>query len=115
MTYNAELTQRVRQALLHIPNTLEKRMFRGVTFMVDGKMCLSTGDNELLIRINPTLHDQFAKKSGCRTMTMKGKEYKGYIFVNEKELKTEKDLLGWVTLALEFCRKKNSVQKSQKR
>ena len=43
MAYNENLTNKIREALAEIPKVEEKRMFRGVTFMVDNKMCISVG------------------------------------------------------------------------
>ena len=52
MAYNEELADRVREALVDVPNVVEKKMFRGVTFMVNGKMCVSVGDDEILSLIH---------------------------------------------------------------
>jgi hypothetical protein len=40
--------------LLHV---VEKQMFRGTAFMVNGKLCVSAGDNELMFRFEPALHE----------------------------------------------------------
>ena len=56
MAHNEKLTKRVREALEHLDNVEEKKMFRGITFMVDGKMCISTGDVRLMCRIDPAIH-----------------------------------------------------------
>ena len=53
MAYNEKLTARIREALAHLPKVEEKRMFRGVTFMVDDKMCITAGDNKIMCRIDP--------------------------------------------------------------
>ena len=42
MAYNEKLADRIREALFDIPRVEEKKMFRGVTFMVNGKMCVLT-------------------------------------------------------------------------
>lgn len=77
MAYNEKLTNRIREALSHLPKVEEKKMFRGVTFMVDDKMCISVGDDEIMCRINPSLHEEALKRKGCRTVKMRGREYKG--------------------------------------
>ena len=46
MAYNEIIADRIREALLDIPKVEEKKMFRGVTFMVDDKMCISVSGNE---------------------------------------------------------------------
>jgi len=42
---------------------------------------------------------------------MKGREYKGYVYVSEEGIKTKKDLAYWITLALDF----NKLAKSSKK
>ena len=114
MAYNEQLTNRIREALIHVPNVEEKVMFRGVTFMVDGKACMSTGDDELMCRIDPALHDTLVEMNGVRTMVMKGREYKGYVYVHEDEIKTKKKLEYWVGLALDFNKHAKAAKKKKK-
>jgi len=111
MAYNEQLAERLRKALAHLPKVEEKKMFRGVTFMVNGKMCLSVSGDELMCRIDAEMHSSAVKIKGARTMTMKGKEYKGYIYVNEEGIKSKKDFDYWVDLALEF----NKIAKASKK
>ena len=73
MAYNEKLTNRVRIALAHLPKVQEKKMFRGITVMVNEKMCISVGDNEIMCRIDPELHEACVAKKGCRSVVMKGR------------------------------------------
>lgn len=114
MAINGKLTLRVREALAHLPDVEEKKMFRGIAFMVNGKLCLSVGDDEMLCRIDPSIHEDLVEKPGCRTMFMKGREYKGYVLVNENSLKTKKDLNGWIALALDFNKRAKASVKKKK-
>ncbi len=41
MAYNEKLAIKVRTALAHLSKVEEKKMFRGITFMVNEKMCVS--------------------------------------------------------------------------
>ena len=110
MAYNEKLTNRLREALAGMPNVEEKRMFSGITFMVNGKMCISAGNDRIMCRINPLIHDDAVEKNWCRPVTMKGREYKGYVYVNEEGIKTKKELNYWVKLALDF----NKLAKASK-
>ncbi len=38
MAYNEKLADRIRESLAHLSKVEEKKMFRGLTFMVNGKM-----------------------------------------------------------------------------
>ncbi len=111
MAYNEKLTNRVRESLARIPQVEEKRMFRGITFMVNGKMCVSAGDDELMVRIDPQLHEEAIKRKGARTMVMKGREYRGYVYVKEGAIKSKKDFDYWIGLALDFNKKAKGSKK----
>ena len=115
MAYNEKLTARIRELLANVSEVEEKKMFRGVTFMVKGKMCITAGDDEIMCRIDPSLHESLIKKKGCRTMIMKGKEYKGYVYIKEDSLKTKKDISYWVGLALDFNTKAKASKKPNKK
>ena len=114
MAYNEKLTNRIREALAHLRKVEEKKMFRGITFMVNEKMCISVGDNEIMCRIDPAIHEEVIQKKGCRTVVMKGREYKGYVYVNEDNIKAKKDLDYWVGLALDFNKRAKASKKRKK-
>jgi len=114
MAYNEKLTAKIRDALAHVPNVEEKKMFRGVTFMVNDKMCITAGDNKIMCRIDPSVHEQALKRKGCETVKMKGREYKGFVYVSEEGMKTKKDLDYWVQLSLEFSKRAKSSKKKKK-
>ena len=53
MAYSEKMAGRVREALSHLSKVEEKKMFRGMTFMVDGKMCVNLSGENLMLRIDP--------------------------------------------------------------
>ena len=59
MAYDEKLADRIRKALAHLPKVKEKKMFSGLAFMVDNKICITAGDSRIMCRINPVL---FIKK-----------------------------------------------------
>ena len=61
MAYNEKLADRVREALADIPDVGEKKMFRGITFMVNDKMCVSVSGDELMLRLDPEITDQLSE------------------------------------------------------
>lgn len=114
MAENKTLTQRLRNALAGIENVEEKKMFRGISFMVNGKMCFSTGDTRLMCRIDPDIYDEILLTRNCEPMLMKGKVYKGWIYVDEHYLKTKKAFDFWCKLALDFNKKLQATGKKRK-
>lgn len=115
MAHNEKLTARVREALAHVPKVEEKKMFRGVAFMVDGKMCITAGDHKIMCRIDPALHDAALEKKGCETVKMRGREYKGYVYVSEEGIKSKKDFEYWIQLALDFNKHAKASPKKKRK
>lgn len=102
MTHNADLLNRVRAALAHVPHVDEKKMFGGTAFMVNGKMCVAVNEDRIMCRIDPALHDAALERPGCRTVIMKGRPYRGYVHVDAAALTTPGDLEYWIGLALDY-------------
>jgi len=111
MAYNQKLANRIREALVHLPKVEEKKMFGGLAFMVNGKMCITVGEDRIMCRIDPAIHDETISKSGIRTVKMGGREYKGYIHINEEVIRTKKEFDYWIELALDF----NKIAKASKK
>lgn len=44
MAYNEKLADKLRKALLPHPNVKEKKMFGGLAFMVNSKMCINVSE-----------------------------------------------------------------------
>lgn len=114
MAHNEEMTVRVRAALAHLPAVEEKKMFRGVAFMVDGKLCLGTGNDELLCRIDPALFEEAVEWPGIRPMTRGNQTMKGYVYVQEDILRNQKEFDFWIGQALQFNSKAKASKKQKK-
>jgi TfoX/Sxy family transcriptional regulator of competence genes len=111
MAYNEKLADRIRAALAHLSNVEEKKMFGGLAFMVNGKMCITVGEDRIMCRIDPAIHDEAIKRKGIQTVKMGGREYKGYIDIHEDAITTQKDFDSWIERALDF----NKIAKASKR
>lgn len=115
MARNEKLEARVREALLDVSNVEEKQMFRGTAFMINGKLCVSAGDEELMFRFDPALHTEVAMQGGCREMLRNGKAIKGYVYVHESILQTKEDLDRWTKRALDYNKRAKATPKKAKK
>jgi TfoX/Sxy family transcriptional regulator of competence genes len=85
MAYNEKLATRIREALAHLRKVEEKPMMGGLTFMVNGKMCVGIIKNELMCRIDPVRHEIEIEQQGCRTMDFTKRPMKGYVMIDTRE------------------------------
>lgn len=114
MPHNQNLYERLKQSFSNIFNVEEKKMFGGIAFMVNGKMCVSVRAERIMCRIDPELHDEALKKKGTKTVQMKGRDYKGYVHVSADVLTTKKELGYWINLSLDFNKKAKASRKRKK-
>lgn len=116
MAYNEKLADRTREIIFLTHKKLEeKRMFGGLCFMVNAKMCLGVEKDRLMVRLDPLKYDEAMEKEGCRAMDFSGKPMKGFVFVDADALNTKKKLEYWVKLALEFNRFAKASKKPAKK
>lgn len=106
------LSDRVRAALAGVPRVVEKKMFGGIAFMVNGKMCLTVRADRLMCRIDPALHDEMTKRKGVRTVRMRGHAYRGFVHVDAAAVPTRRALDLWVRTCLAFNKRARSSRAS---
>ena len=113
MAYDIKLADRIREYLAGIPDLKieEKEMFRGLVFMINGKMCVNVSGENLMCRFDPNLHEVVAEKKGFQKMIMKGKEYKGYCYISPDGIKTKKEFEYFINLCLDFNKRAKSSKK----
>jgi TfoX/Sxy family transcriptional regulator of competence genes len=115
MAYNEKLADRVREIIAATHDRVEeKKMFGGLCFMVNDKMCLGVEQERMMVRLDPEVYEAALEKDGCTPMDFTGKVMKGYVFVDAAVLNTNKRLDYWVQLALDF-NKRAKVSKKKKK
>jgi TfoX/Sxy family transcriptional regulator of competence genes len=112
MNYNEELADRVREIISATHKKIqEKKMFGGLCFMVNDKMCVGVESNRMMVRFDPVLTDELMEKEGCGPMDFTKRVMKGFAFVDIEALNTKKKLEYWVKLALDY----NKVAKASRK
>jgi TfoX/Sxy family transcriptional regulator of competence genes len=108
MAYNEDLADRTREiiALTH-DQVEEKKMFGGLCFMVNDKMCLGVMKDRLMVRLDPDKYDEVIELDGCRPMDFTGRVMKGYVYVESEAIDSQKKMKFWTDLALGY----NSIVK----
>ena len=112
MAYDEYLADRINQQLdARSVSYLEKKMFGGLCYMVDDKMCIGIIKHELMIRIDPDWEVEVLAKPGCRPMDFTSRPMKGYYYVAPEAIDDEDSLGYWVDLCLKFNPKATSSKK----
>jgi len=104
MAYYIELADRVRERLSEISDLeiVEKKMFSGLSFLVNGKMCINVSHDNLMCRYDPDLEEEVAERKGFLPMMMKGKQLKGYCYVEPQGFQKTEDFEYWIKICLDY-------------
>ena len=103
MAYDAELADRVRGVIGKPPQLVEKEMFGGIAFMVQGNMAVGVIDDELMVRIDKEETDAALEEPGTRIFDFTGRPMKGWVMVGEPGIASEEGLSGWVERGLDYA------------
>lgn len=104
MAYNEELAERIRSRLKHKPGLVEKKMFGGVGFLINGNMACGVNKQDLVLRLNEADFETAMKQSNVRIFNMTGKPMKGWVLVSSDGYKSDKALLDWIEKGISFAK-----------
>ena len=116
MAYDEFLAKRVRNILTPYQKHIEeKKMMGGLCFMYKGKMSCGVEKEDLVVRVIDSKYDSSLQKPYCRKMDFTGKPLKGFLYVDNEGIKTEKQLHYWLELGIEFVEQQGLQMKPSKK
>ena len=104
MAYDEELAARVRDLVAPQPGVVERRMFGGLAFLVDGNLACSVTRGGLMVRVGPDGAAAASAEPGVRPLDMGGRPMKGWVLVDPDRLEGDDVLGGWVQRGAGFAR-----------
>lgn len=113
MAYNTELADKVREWLAQVNDIKieEKKMFGGLAFLVNDKMCINISHDNLMCRYNPEREEEVSEKTGFLPMIMRGKQLKEYCYVEPIGFHKPEDFEYWMKICLDY----NKIAKASKK
>ena len=116
------LEERTRRAGYRL---LEKRMFGGLVFMLNGNMCCGVRNTELMLRLSNEGAEEVAQRPHARPLDPTGKRIRSLVMIHAHGTDLDQDLEAWVEIAYSFAKtlplkdpsaplKKTSPAKSKK-
>ena len=103
MTYNEALAQRVRMEIGPQAGLSEKKMFGGVSFLINGNLACGVIGEELILRVRPEETQQVLSQPHTRVFDFTGKPMKGWVVVLPQGLSDAADLKRWVRQGVEYA------------
>ena len=89
MAYSEAPAERIRQEFGQRNGIEEKKMFGGIGFLLDGKMCIGVWKNSLIARIGPERWEKSLKKPHVKEFDITGRAMKGWVLVQPGGVKND--------------------------
>ncbi len=105
MAYDEELVNRIRELVQDEDGLTEKRMFGGLTFLVNGNMSVSVSSKGgLLLRVDPSQTSALVRTPHVERFEMRGRPMDGWLRVGVAALESDDELSRWVNYGLGYAR-----------
>ena len=103
MAYSTELAERIRGVIGKPPELVEKEMFGGMGFMVQGNMAVGVIGAELMVRVDKDATAQALEEPGAHVFDFTGQPMKGWVMVGDVGISTEEGLTQWVQQGVDYA------------
>lgn len=98
MPYDPQLAQRMRMALKSRTGVVEKKMFGGFCWMLNGNMLCGVEVGRFMFRVGKELEAEALSRPGARPMDITGRPMRGFVWVSAEATNGE-GLEHWITFA----------------
>ena len=103
MAFDEKLAQRISSILKETPNCVERKMFGGIGYLVNGNMACGVHKDKLIVRLSETEYDQAIAMPHVGLFDITGHPMKGWITVKPGGVESDKELKRWVERGVKFA------------
>jgi hypothetical protein len=102
MAYDEGLAQRIREQVAGQSGITEKKMFGGLSFLLNGNMACGVIKDELIVRVGP--HSHAVTQPHARPFDFTGRPMNGWVVVAPAGFESDPALHEWVEQGVTFAR-----------
>jgi hypothetical protein len=104
MAYDEGLATRLRETIGDEPGLVEKKMFGGVGFLIDGNMAVGIHGDDLIVRVGPEKYNAALARPHVREFDITGRAMAGWVLVDSAGLEDDAAYDEWVGDGVAFAR-----------
>lgn len=103
MAFDQGLAQRVREFLEDRVGLVEKKMFGGVCFLLQGNMACGIINDDLIVRVGPGAYENALGLPDTRKFDITVRPMRGWVMVSSDGHEADEDLEAWVEKGAQFA------------
>lgn len=102
MSYDERLATRIRRHLAARADLVERKMFGGLCFMVNGQMACGLTATDFMVRVGREGYADALAQPHARPMDFTGRPLAGLVYVGEAGTRSDAALARWVKRGVDF-------------
>lgn len=102
MAFDEGLAERIRDEMRDRDGVVEKKMFSGLVFMLNGHMFAGVIGDTLMARVGAANYADALARPHARAMDMTGRPMKGMVLVAPAGIASDAALAGWIAMCVRF-------------
>ncbi len=103
MAFDDKLADRIRKQLAGQAGVIEKRMFGGVGFMLNGNLCRGVHKQAMIVRVAPEDTEAALRKPHTRMFDLSGRPMMGWVLVEPEGVQTAAAPKNWVEQSVAYA------------
>ena len=103
MVHNEQLANKTRALLSWRKGFSEKKMFGGMSYLINGNMCCGVLKDDLVVRLGPEQYEKGVAMPHARPMDFTGMSIKRFVYVDSNGWSNSATLKKWVQLGLDYA------------
>ncbi|MFN7982532.1 MAG: TfoX/Sxy family protein [Vicinamibacterales bacterium] len=113
MAYDEALADRIRHVLADNTTITERRMFGGICFLADGRMCCGILGDNLMARVARADYAGVLEQPHVRQMDFTGRPLSGFVYVEPEGIESTRALREWIARGLEVATSSDDTKKKR--
>ncbi len=102
MAYDDSLADRVRDGLARERDIVEKKLFGGLGFLLNGNLLVCVWKDALIVRLGPEQAEDALQELHVRPFDVTGRPMKGWVMVESDGVEDDDSLAVWIGRAIRF-------------
>ncbi len=104
MAYNESSAQRIRNQMQKNPGFVEKKMFGGICFLLNGNMACGIRNDDIIVRVGKEAYEDCLALPHTRQFDITGRPMTGWVMVSSEGYQSDAELKSWLQRGIDFAK-----------
>jgi len=103
MAYNELMAERIRERLVKNPGFIQRKMFGGVCYLLNGNMACGILNDEVIVRVGKDAYQDALAMPHTREFDTTGRAMTGWVMVSPDGYQSDAQLEAWLQKGIDFA------------